>query len=111
MFRPILTVLVAALLFCGCGGTTGATSLDSSSSGGSSGSTDSGAWETARQSQDDPDAIKSAEDIAGNCVMDVGTGAKICGTAAIDYCVGGLAPAEAHSACTVIVADALTPKD
>jgi hypothetical protein len=43
--------------------------------------------------------------------MDTGTGAKICVTEAIDYCVGGLAPPEAQEACTVIVADALKPKD
>ena len=34
---------------------------------------DSSSWETARQSQDDPSSVKSAEDIAGNCVKDVGS--------------------------------------
>ena len=108
----VAVLVVAAFALSGCGDELGASGSETSSeSSPSSTDTGSSTWEKARRSQDDPDAIKSDEDIAGNCVMDVASGAQICGTAAMDYCVGGLAPPEAQDACTVIVADALTPKD
>ncbi len=108
----IIALLVAAIGLAGCGETDPGSASNSapSSSANTSESTDTSAWETARQSQEDPSAVKSADDIAGNCVMDTGSGAKICGTAAIDYCAGGLAPSEAQYACEVILTDALTPK-
>src|SRR4051794_1890378 len=112
MYRVMLASLLAAtLVFAGCGEASDSSAPSSSSAPAGSASADSGSWETARQNQDDPDSIKSADDIAGNCVKDIGTGAQICGTAAMDYCVGGLAPAEAQEACVVIVADALKPKN
>jgi hypothetical protein len=69
---------------------------------------DGGAWERARVRADDPDKIKNAHDLAGSCVLNSATGAKICGTQAIDFCVSG--PIGMQDACTVILADAFERK-
>jgi len=73
----LAALMMAAFTWGGCGSVKQTTGSDDSVAPSQpvpeTNSGDSSSWETARQSQDDPSSVKSAEDIAGNCVKDVGS--------------------------------------